>query len=291
MTTLAYLRGAGDVPSGRESIWMIASVAVTPNLSEFVFHSYARRHCHLDCRTSRRRSLRAGRGCALRRSKAVRAARARAAARPTRSSAPACHDLYGYVSRRGAETQSLIIVSSALVFLCASASLRETIRPMTIATDRIKQPASHSRRAKSNGCGGGCWPGMPTHARDLPWRQLARSVPRLGQRDHAAADAGGHGPRLLRAVPAGVSQRRRDLAAADEQDVLRLWEGLGYYRRARQLHAAAQTDRRRAWRPVSARRRRAASAARHRPLHGRRDPVDRLRPARADSGSQHDSAC
>jgi len=31
-----------------------------------------------------------------------------------------------------------------------------------------------------------------------------------------------------------------DLAAADEQDVLRLWEGLGYYRRARDLHRAAQ---------------------------------------------------
>ncbi|MEN1680014.1 MAG: A/G-specific adenine glycosylase [Planctomycetota bacterium] len=31
-----------------------------------------------------------------------------------------------------------------------------------------------------------------------------------------------------------------DLAAADEQDVLRLWEGLGYYRRARSLHAAAK---------------------------------------------------
>ena len=30
------------------------------------------------------------------------------------------------------------------------------------------------------------------------------------------------------------------LAAADEADVLRHWEGLGYYRRARQLHAAAK---------------------------------------------------
>lgn len=29
------------------------------------------------------------------------------------------------------------------------------------------------------------------------------------------------------------------LAAADEQEVLRLWQGLGYYRRARHLHAAA----------------------------------------------------
>jgi A/G-specific adenine glycosylase len=31
-----------------------------------------------------------------------------------------------------------------------------------------------------------------------------------------------------------------DLAAADEQDVLRVWEGLGYYRRARNLHQAAK---------------------------------------------------
>jgi A/G-specific adenine glycosylase len=30
------------------------------------------------------------------------------------------------------------------------------------------------------------------------------------------------------------------VAAAEEQEVLRLWEGLGYYRRARLLHAAAQ---------------------------------------------------
>ena len=30
------------------------------------------------------------------------------------------------------------------------------------------------------------------------------------------------------------------LAAADEHEVLRLWEGLGYYRRARQMHAAAK---------------------------------------------------
>ena len=31
----------------------------------------------------------------------------------------------------------------------------------------------------------------------------------------------------------------RDLAAAELEEVLRMWEGLGYYRRARQLHAAA----------------------------------------------------
>lgn len=32
----------------------------------------------------------------------------------------------------------------------------------------------------------------------------------------------------------------RKLAEANESDVLKLWEGLGYYRRARQLHAAAK---------------------------------------------------
>ncbi len=32
----------------------------------------------------------------------------------------------------------------------------------------------------------------------------------------------------------------RDLAAADEQEVLKLWQGLGYYSRARNLHSAAR---------------------------------------------------
>ena len=40
---------------------------------------------------------------------------------------------------------------------------------------------------------------------------------------------------FLRAFPT-----LRDLARADEQDVLRVWQGLGYYRRARDLHAAAR---------------------------------------------------
>ncbi len=31
-----------------------------------------------------------------------------------------------------------------------------------------------------------------------------------------------------------------DLASAQEQEVLNLWQGLGYYRRARNLHAAAK---------------------------------------------------
>jgi A/G-specific adenine glycosylase len=41
--------------------------------------------------------------------------------------------------------------------------------------------------------------------------------------------------RFLKAFPT-----LKDLAAADERDILRHWEGLGYYRRARDLHRAAQ---------------------------------------------------
>jgi A/G-specific adenine glycosylase len=41
--------------------------------------------------------------------------------------------------------------------------------------------------------------------------------------------------RFLKAFPT-----LQQLAAAEEQDVLRLWEGLGYYRRARDLHRAAR---------------------------------------------------
>lgn len=41
--------------------------------------------------------------------------------------------------------------------------------------------------------------------------------------------------RFIRAFPTLLS-----LAQADEQQVLRLWQGLGYYRRARNLHAAAK---------------------------------------------------
>ncbi len=41
--------------------------------------------------------------------------------------------------------------------------------------------------------------------------------------------------RFLSAFPTLI-----DLAAAEEQEVLRLWEGLGYYRRARHLHQSAR---------------------------------------------------
>ena len=44
-----------------------------------------------------------------------------------------------------------------------------------------------------------------------------------------------------------------DLAAADEADVLREWQGLGYYSRARNLHKAAQMVVERGWTPFPTR--------------------------------------
>jgi len=85
-------------------------------------------------------------------------------------------------------------------------------------------------------------------ARDLPWRK-----PAPGMRDRGRPDAYRvlvseamlqqtqvatvvpYYHRFLEAFPTVA-----DLAAADEQAVLRLWQGLGYYRRARHLHAAAE---------------------------------------------------
>ena len=77
------------------------------------------------------------------------------------------------------------------------------------------------------------------HARDLPWRRsrdpfrVWLSETMLQQTQVATVE--GYFTRFLERFP-----DVRALASADERDVLRAWEGLGYYRRARQLHAAAR---------------------------------------------------
>ena len=86
-----------------------------------------------------------------------------------------------------------------------------------------------------------CSPGSTrTHARST-LAAHPRPVPHLGQRGHAAADHGRGGDPVLRSLPRPHFPTVHALAAADEQQVLKLWEGLGYYRRARHLHAAAKT--------------------------------------------------
>jgi A/G-specific adenine glycosylase len=77
------------------------------------------------------------------------------------------------------------------------------------------------------------------HARKLPWREsrdayrIWLSEVMLQQTTVAMA-----GPKFVAFVAAFPTVH--GLASADEQEVLRMWEGLGYYRRARGLHAAAK---------------------------------------------------
>ena len=78
-----------------------------------------------------------------------------------------------------------------------------------------------------------------THARDLPWRRSRDPyrvwISEIMLQQTQVVTVRDYFKRFIRALP-----NVRRLAAADEQQVLRLWEGLGYYRRARQLHAAAR---------------------------------------------------
>lgn len=77
------------------------------------------------------------------------------------------------------------------------------------------------------------------HARELPWRRDRDAykvwVSEVMLQQTQAATVVPYFERFTRRFP-----DVRCLAEAREEDVLKLWEGLGYYRRARQLHAAAQ---------------------------------------------------
>ena len=77
------------------------------------------------------------------------------------------------------------------------------------------------------------------HGRDLPWRRTHDAyriwISEVMLQQTQVATVIPYFKRFLDRFPAVT-----DLAAADEKEVLRLWEGLGYYRRARQLHKAAK---------------------------------------------------
>ena len=77
------------------------------------------------------------------------------------------------------------------------------------------------------------------HGRDLPWRRdvtpYAIWLSEVMLQQTTVAMVCRTIERFVERFPTIAA-----LAAADEHEVLRLWEGLGYYRRARQLHAAAK---------------------------------------------------
>ena len=77
------------------------------------------------------------------------------------------------------------------------------------------------------------------HARELPWRSQPTPyrvwVSEIMLQQTQVATVIGYYKRFLQSFPDVQS-----LAQADPQDLLAHWEGLGYYRRARSLHAAAK---------------------------------------------------
>ncbi|MFZ4764823.1 MAG: A/G-specific adenine glycosylase [Roseimicrobium sp.] len=81
-----------------------------------------------------------------------------------------------------------------------------------------------------------------THARDYPWRRtrdpyaILVSEMMLQQTQIPTVLERGYYQRWMERFPDSAT-----LARAEEAEVLRAWEGLGYYRRARFLHQAART--------------------------------------------------
>ncbi|MCL2166780.1 MAG: hypothetical protein FWH49_05775, partial [Clostridiales bacterium] len=77
------------------------------------------------------------------------------------------------------------------------------------------------------------------NARDLPWRRDRAPyhvwISEIMLQQTRAEAVKGYYLRFLQALP-----DIRALAAAPEELVLKLWEGLGYYRRAQNLHKAAR---------------------------------------------------
>ena len=83
------------------------------------------------------------------------------------------------------------------------------------------------------------------HRRDLPWRIKNGSRETLDPYRVLVSEAMLQQTQVATVIPyfdrfIGRFPTFRALADADEQDVLRLWQGLGYYSRARNLHAAAK---------------------------------------------------
>src|SRR3954467_4966849 len=84
------------------------------------------------------------------------------------------------------------------------------------------------------------------HGRDLPWRHTrdpyAILVSEMMLQQTQVATVIPYYERWLRRFP-----DFKTLAAASESEVLREWEGLGYYARARNLYAAAKQLARSGW--------------------------------------------
>ena len=97
------------------------------------------------------------------------------------------------------------------------------------------------------------------HARDLPWRKDRDPLPGLAIGNHAAADARGGRASNTTGYFCGDFPTVENLRRRRESWVLAAWSGLGYYRRARMLHAASKVIVPRVWGEISRTRRGPAS--------------------------------
>src|SRR4051812_46097740 len=85
------------------------------------------------------------------------------------------------------------------------------------------------------------------HRRDLPWRlpRSSSSTTRIDPYHVLVSETMLQQTQVATVIPyfnrfIGRFPTIADLAAADQQEVLKLWQGLGYYSRAKNLRAAAQ---------------------------------------------------
>ena len=108
-----------------------------------------------------------------------------------------------------------------------------------MTTLRSKSPHDHPPESEKVGIRAKILAWYDAHARDLPWRKSRDPyrvwVSEIMLQQTRVAAVIEHYQEFLRRFPTV-----KKLAAAREASVLAAWSGLGYYRRARMLHAAAK---------------------------------------------------
>jgi A/G-specific adenine glycosylase len=120
----------------------------------------------------------------------------------------------------------------------AKAALDNATRPLTKAT-KPKPKATHKLSFSAHDFGSALHRWYRENARDLPWRGIddpyATWLSEIMLQQTRVATVIERYKEFLRRFPT-----LQALADAREDDVLALWSGLGYYRRARMLHRGAQ---------------------------------------------------
>lgn len=121
-------------------------------------------------------------------------------------------------------------------------------------------------------------PWYDVNKRDLPWRKNTDAyrvwVSEIMLQQTRVEAVKEHYERFMRELPTVQA-----LAACTEEKLLKLWEGLGYYSRARNLHSAAKEIA--ALGEFAVRSRKDTQTQRRGRVYGGRDRLDRLRTAHA----------